>query len=557
MSKLNFYNYKLKLIILTLVCLLFVKIFSTSNVSLIISSYVFDVLVYAFIFFLFLFASLKISRKLTSPIFYILYFYNTLQCFMYAYFANDLSNKAYSFFSVKLDTAIFVAKQIINYKLILLCLLIFVAIFVVAYLIKLDKLIISRKAIKICFFVVLGLVIVYPVIFGNYFANPYVDTIRYLFEDRKELVDLNIDINYDFNLFDKSFSQDLNFNFDPQMKYKKIFVFVMEEIPNYMFYKDIKKVPVEKNFFEKNKENSIVYKNYYTNNQDSRTAMLTMLSSTLIPYESYSYSDWYSLYAEKVIKKQNLVDYFNDNNYNTTFLISDVGAPFEITKYNFKNIITLKEEDYGADEDLICMHLIEFEKACEDRAVFGQLKELANNNEKQFVYQELIYGHTLKYIALKDQSRTEYYNYYFDDFYNYLKEIGKSDETLIVIVSDHGEKGYFNEKNHSSYNVPLIFVASDLEQEENYDLLSHLNFKDLLLSYVAQGYNFEKNNDIIFSIGSTSTGLVSYIDKNNNFAVVSSISSPYVVFDNGADVNYSSEKYLLFNKYLDYFNSHK
>jgi membrane-anchored protein YejM (alkaline phosphatase superfamily) len=171
------------------------------------------------------------------------------------------------------------------------------------------------------------------------------------------------------------------------------------------------------------------------------------------------------------------------------------------------------------------------------------------------LYQELIYGHTLKYIALKGLSRTEYYNYYFDDFYGYLDEIGKLDESLIVIVSDHGEKGYFNEKNHKSYNIPLVFVANDLDSGENNDLLSHLNFKDLLLSYAQEGYTFKQNNDVIFSVGSTSTGLVSYVDTNGNFAVISSISSPYVVYDSGIDVNYSSEKYLLFNKYLDYFYS--
>jgi len=386
---------------------------------------------------------------------------------MYAYFADDLSNKAYAFFSIKIDTAIFVAKQILSYKLILLCLLVFVVIFVIAYLIKLDKFVISRRVIKIGFVVSFVLVIIFPLVFGNYFANPYVDTIRYLFEDRKELVDLNIGINYDFNLFDKSFGQDLDFNFELQMKYKKIFVFVMEEIPNYMFYKDITKVPEEKNFFEKTKENSIVYKNYYTNNQDSRTAMLTMLSSTFIPYESYSYSDWYTLYAEKVIKKRNLVDYFNDNNYNTTFLVSDVGAPFEITKYDFKNIITLKEEDYGSDKDIICMHLIEFEKACEDRAMFDQLKDFANNDEKQFVYQELIYGHTLKYIALKGQSRTEYYNYYFDDFYNYLKEIGKSEEMEIREVSQEVFNRVLKEK------IEEYQRSTQLTKEDKYYLIRY------------------------------------------------------------------------------------
>ncbi len=339
--------------------------------------------------------------------------------------------------------------------------------------------------------------------------------------------------NSSFNFLNKGFDLDTL----PEMNYDRVVVLVMEGI-NYDDYIRASS-EISGSFYEKRNDQCVVYTNYHTLNLDSYTSLIAILNSIFVPYQAYADEEKYSF----VNKRTNLVRFFNRNGYSTFFLTS-------YGKQQLRFVPDLKEWDRIIVEDNIkdnkefaCVSTNKVESACEDFAVFDDLMNLLKNNPKSFIFQEMVYGHTSQWIEKTGLKTVEYYNKYFDALFDELELSGLLDDTLIVIVSDHGPRINATEQRH--YKVPLMLCASNIDHSINNSFLSHLDFKGLLLKKVSR-FKYSENSEKIFVTGNSGeliygkiTADQKYIFINNrNLAVHTNTTSEKVQQLNNNYQNY-------------------
>lgn len=534
-------------IILSILIVFFIKVLFSDNLLYITSTFLFELSIFILIYLLYLLLSKK-SLILGIIIFYILYLVHFFVCVVFSYFMTDSLGRNLSIFSI-FENFNFGIKNIFPWTsfliiFFLLVILILFSLFLSKYIKKIPNL------FKWYFFVIaLILLFIIPFIFNNNFENIYVNSFKNinLFSNKSNISYANVDCNQDLNFLEKKNYPDLNLD----SKYSKIVVFVMEEVLFDNFYKYQKKIQKEYNFYEQNKLNSHYYFNYYTNNQDSITAIISMISSKFIPNEAYIYTDNYSLCNHNLYYDYDIIDYFNDLNFYTAFYISSVQPACELTKYDWNKIVDIKGKYDELDKTNMCFNPFPYDTACEDKVLLNKLIQDLNK-EKVFIMQEFIFGHNNLYQKTSKKSKTEYYNEYFYEFYQKVLENNWQDDLLIILVSDHGNKGIQAYSNLQGYNIPLIFVANDLNYLENYDLLSHLDFKDILLKY---NFNIDFNpSKEFFIVGPTASNVVGFFD-NNYFALLNKENSNYnLIFSTISNHNYIANKLSCFLKYQNQFN---
>jgi hypothetical protein len=238
-----------------------------------------------------------------------------------------------------------------------------------------------------------------------------------------------------------------------------------------------------------------------------------MLNSQFIPYECYI-NDWNKKYGV-VLENNNLVEFFNYKNYSTIFASAVYEFNLILAIYNWTEINHLRSFDKD-NEDFICIQTYQTQKGCEDKILLNDIEKTLKQqkHKKIFFIQELIFGHGQEYMSRSKLSRTEYYTKYFKDFYEMLKKNNLSENSTIIVVSDHGDKGYFNKKI-SNYNIPMIIIDKDLEYKEINKTYNQLDFKDLLLYYVSNKKMPEENKEIYF-IGQTGSYEFGYLNTKTN-----------------------------------------
>ncbi len=297
---------------------------------------------------------------------------------------------------------------------------------------------------------------------------------------------------------------------------QRILVFIMEETTYDTFLDIVNSIPEEKNFFKLTENHSIYFSNYYTQNQDSRTAIWDMLNSEFIPFECYI-NDWNKYYGA-VLDSNNLVDFFRSKGYKTVAASSVYTPNLILAAYLWDDLIYLKEFDEN-NPNYICMHQYEFQKGCEDKILLQDIKDflLKNRNNSYFFFQELIAGHGEDYFKKLGRHWVYYYNDYFLDLYNFMKENNLLENTTIVIVSDHGNKGYFI-KEPKDYRIPLIIINQKLSKQNNTDFLTHNDFKDILLNILNNNEVKSRRNET-YLIGQTASNEIGYIDSSGRYFV--------------------------------------
>jgi len=95
--------------------------------------------------------------------------------------------------------------------------------------------------------------------------------------------------------------------------------------------------------------------------------------------------------------------------------------------------------------------------------------------------------------------------------YDFLEREQLLNKTTIIIVADHGERGYFT-KELRNYQLPFMVIRSDLSYQEIDGLYSHLDFKDILLSYM-NDEPLPKPEDSIYIVGQTQSSEFAYVDS--------------------------------------------
>jgi len=462
----------------------------------------------------------KISRNKSgfAGLFYVIFYaFTAFNVFIFSInsvlFDDSLAMK-YSFVNFSIGNVIFLFENIVPFKYIILFPVIAIAIGAVSF-VSLGRFVMVERYFKFifCLLLVAGLFI-FIFNFG-FLSNVYASTLHELLaQETGEDVAISgsdlVNVSYEKELFDKSV---VNYSDFYIPKGRKVILFVMEQTSYDSFIEEIGKIPADRNFFEKVKNNSNIFTNYYTTNQDSMTAIWTMFDSQYIPFECYS-SDWAKEYGY-LLEENNLIDLFNSGGYET-HVVSSVFLPGMIqSAHNWTNATFLKK---GRNErGFYCLHEYEYEPGCEDRIILEDTENIVKDNKNGglFLFQEFIYGHGEAYSERLNKTNTEYANDYLFDFYDYLEKDGLLENTTIIFIADHGEKGYYD-KEVWNYKIPFIVISKDLEYKEVKGLYSHMDFKDILLSYL-EGRSLPVSQDYVFFVGQTKSSEIGYVDKGGNY----------------------------------------
>jgi hypothetical protein len=257
-----------------------------------------------------------------------------------------------------------------------------------------------------------------------------------------------------------------------------VLVFVMETMITRDFKDESARLPAD-TFVRSALPQVHSYTDYHSNNQDSRTGMLDMLMSRVIPYEAYA--DGVNHY-QFVSKLPSMVDRFNARGYETAYVVSHADREAVISDLPWKQIMLLPAAEVDALRgQMLCVTVYEFEYGCEDRAMLPKLFGLLDEHPKAFVYQEFIWGHDPEYNEISGRSNADYYSKYLDSVVEHLRATDKLDRTLIVLTSDHGYRGRATLSESFAYHIPLWFYATRFSARENNELFAHIDFQELLL----------------------------------------------------------------------------
>jgi hypothetical protein len=291
-------------------------------------------------------------------------------------------------------------------------------------------------------------------------------------------------------------------------RFSKILVFVMETVPTVDFEAERAALP-EKTFFRTVDAHAHRYDRYYATNQDSRTGMLDMLGSRLVPYEAYT--EYGLAHYRFLSQKSSLVRDFNRLGYATAYAASHADREAVLRDMPWR-LITLPESRVRASSaKFLCVTRYEFEHGCEDKALLPDVLDFVDSHERVFLFQEFIWGHDPEYNQMSGRTNADYYSSYLDALIDHLKARGELDDTLIVLTSDHGFRSRARLDRVESYELPLLFYSTRYAPERNAELRSHLDFKDLLFHEVGSRDRPEDVNPFVMNVGPTGAGTLAVI----------------------------------------------
>jgi hypothetical protein len=299
--------------------------------------------------------------------------------------------------------------------------------------------------------------------------------------------------------------------------FKKVLVFVMETTT-------ADKLAVEtaalepSTFLRREREHFHRYLRYYPNNQDSRTGMLDMLMSRLVPYEAYSESDCdhYSFLGHE----PSLVDRMNALGYGSAYALSQADVEIVVGDLAWKQVLSLSESEVRASAGgSLCFLVYDFEHGCEDRALLPKVLDFLDHNERAFLYQEMIWGHDIEYNRVSGKTNAQYYSAYVDAVVAHLAQRGELDDTLVVLTSDHGFRDKAQQRDPDVYHIPLFFYSTRFAARDDARLFSHVDFKDILFDELA-GRVPAEGDPFVMVVGPTGTSMVSVLTKDDQFMLL-------------------------------------
>ncbi|MDB4974074.1 MAG: Sulfatase [Myxococcaceae bacterium] len=291
-------------------------------------------------------------------------------------------------------------------------------------------------------------------------------------------------------------------------RYKHVIVLVMETMTAANFERETEALPAE-TFLQSERARSQRFERYFPNNQDSRTGMLDMLFSRLVPYEAYS-DEGYAQY-EPLARAPSLVDRMHELSYATAFAVSQTTLEEVVSELPWDARLHLDEREVvGAERNgSLCFTPDEYERSCEDLVLLPKVLDFVASHERAFVYQEFIWGHAAVYNEVSGKSNAAYYSSYIDALRAGLAARGLLDDTLIALTSDHGFRDKGRQNELSVYRVPLWFHARDLEARTDTRLLSHTDFGLLLFERLAPPgarVSAVPDNELVLIVGPTGQG---------------------------------------------------
>lgn len=291
----------------------------------------------------------------------------------------------------------------------------------------------------------------------------------------------------------------------PPSAYKHVIVLVMETMTAEQFGRESELLATDA-FLKRERAHVHAFARYFPNNQDSRTGMLDMLFSRVIPYEAYS-DHGYARYRG-LVRKESLVERMRELSYRTAFAVSQTTLEDVVGELAWDQTLRLSDAqiERARAAKMLCFTPDEYEKSCEDLALLPSVVDFVASHERSFVYQEFIWGHAAEYNEASGKSNARYYSDYVDALLAALAARGLADDTLIALTSDHGFRDKGRQHDPEAYRVPLWFYAPRLGREDDPRLTSHVDFGRLLFELLTPAAPRVPSNPLVLIVGPTGQG---------------------------------------------------
>lgn len=552
---------------------LIIKLFRSTDYSAIITTTIFEFAIMYLIYFIFILDFWRENKFLKIFSHFGFYITSLLVSFIslaQAYYLDESLIRDYSILDLNFGIlhyglSSFIPTYLIVVTLIMITTLLFLNIELDWYLLHhlrktfLAKLENNRFIAKLhLLFVLISLVSVFlvPLTMAEMFSHPLANHLapdETLSEIEIDFSEMNL-VEVDLDKVDLINQQLMDLNLTLPEKHR-ILIFVMEEVTWEDYEEDIAKINFQENFFEKTSANSHYYPNYYSAQQDSKTALQSMLYSLFIPYESYRDYNWVELFDVKVRSQDGLLELFGEQDYETVFAISSVETPWIGGRhYAWDERITIPEEDFSEGHfEYLCLHELQYQRACDDLRIIEDVKDTILENDRLFFLQEFVYGHTATYEKEYGLSPTEYYNLYLMQVYEFLEEEELLENTTIIAVADHGSKSSERMYGIEAYQIPLFVYNSHFEFEEDDALYSQINFKDILL-YEIGVYDSVISSGFTFMQGTTASNLIGYFESEERYFILDE-SKEEIESSNGMNESEILSEYAVYLEYKEGFAS--
>ena len=258
-------------------------------------------------------------------------------------------------------------------------------------------------------------------------------------------------------------------------------------------------------FYGRVAKQSRYFENYYTNNLDSYTSLMAMLTSEQVPYRSYTDTTLY----DAVNESANLARDFRQSGFETHFVSTYDYQPFVPVRKEWTSILHLR--DLPTSGKWLTVESGRMESATEDRAAIPTITSLAKSNPKTLILHELAWGHTTAWRAKTGLTTLAYYDKYFNELLDRLEADGTWPRSMIVIVSDHGNR--FGAANSANYRVPLLIAGPGVMAGRDGNLRSHLDLRGIVEAFV-DGKAMPEPRQRILVTGSTEKWVYGQIDAS-------------------------------------------
>jgi len=291
------------------------------------------------------------------------------------------------------------------------------------------------------------------------------------------------------------------------LAFKKVIVLVMETMTARNFALEGEQL-AEHAFLRRERAHFHSFARYFPNNQDSRTGMLDMLFSRLIPYEAYS--DEGVAHYRPLARLPSLVERMRELSFRAAFAVSQLSSEDVVGDLAWDEQLRLDEAQIASarGDHKLCFAPDEYESSCEDLVLLPKIVDFVARSEHAFVYQEFIWGHAAEYNEASGKSNAQYYSDYLDALTRALAERGLADETLIALTSDHGFRDRGRQHEPEVYRVPLLFYAPRFTSARDERLFSHVDFAALLFERLSPHQPRVASSPIAMIVGPTGQGHV-------------------------------------------------
>jgi hypothetical protein len=247
-------------------------------------------------------------------------------------------------------------------------------------------------------------------------------------------------------------------------------------------------------FYARVKDHAVYFNQYHATNLDSYTSLIAMLTSIQVPYRAYADERPY----RAVNQARNLPRSLRKLGFRTLYICTCAHQPFVPTRDEWDRV--LYRGDLPTLEGWLSLGSSRMEAATEDRAGLPAIEEFVVASPKSFVLDELVFGHTPEWRARTGVTQLAYYDTYLNDLLDRLEARDLAARSLLVIVSDHGDRAKASEA--ANYRVPLLIVGSTVRAGPDESLRSHLDLQSLVISYLS-GDMMPVPRSSVWLVGST------------------------------------------------------